>query len=145
AVPLCQCYNGTIRDSVFVARPGSTSGLTGFESTGGVGSETLRNDTLYSEASGAPAIQLTQVVPKGPRLELHAYNTIAVNAAGGPDVSASQQTTIVMNHSDYAKPTGAGEVADAGGRVTSPPPFVNAAGGDFRELAGSPTIGAGLT
>jgi hypothetical protein len=143
--PLCQCYNGTVRDSLFVGRPGSTKGLVGFVSNGGVGSETLRNDTLYSEASGAPAIQLTQLKAKGPHLELHAYNTIAINAAGGPDVNASEQATIVMNHSDYAKPTGAGEVADAGGRVTAPPLFVNATGGDFRELAGSPTIGAGLT
>jgi hypothetical protein len=143
--PLCQCYNGTVRDSLFVGRPGSTKGLVGFVSNGGEGSETLRNDTLYSEASEAPAIQLTQLSAKPHHLELHAYNTIAINAAGGPDVSASSQATIVMNHSDYAKPTGAGEVADAGGRVTGPPLFVNAAGGDFRELAGSPTIGAGLT
>jgi hypothetical protein len=142
---LCQCYNGTVRDSVFVGRPGSTIGLAGFVSNGGVGSETLRNDTLYSEASGAPAIQLTQLKAKSQHLELRAYNTIAINAAGGPDVNASEQATIVMYHSDYAKPTGAGQVADAGGRVTSPPLFANAVGGDFRELVGSPTIGAGLT
>src|SRR5262249_6757096 len=61
------------------------------------------------------------------------------------DVSASKLATITMIHSDYASPAGLGIVTDGGGRVTSPPLFANPAGGDFRELGGSPTIDAGLT
>jgi hypothetical protein len=141
---LCQCYDGTIRDSVFVAGPGSTSGAVGVSSNAGTSKETLRNDTIYSESPGGPAIQLSQAAASG-ALELTAYNTIAVNGAGGKDVSASKLATITMIHSDYASPVGPGIVTDGGGRLTSPPLFAHPAGGDFRELGGSPTIDAGLT
>ena len=142
---LCQCYDGLIRDSVFIARPGSTTGAVGALSNEGTFHETLRNDTIYSESEEAPAIQLVQQGPKGP-LALNAYNTIAINTKGGHDVSASKLATITMDHSDYASPVaaGSGSVTDSGGHVSTPPSFVNAAGGDFRELAGSPTVDAGL-
>jgi hypothetical protein len=147
---LCQCYNGTLRDSVIVALPGSTSGAVGVWSNGGSTNETLYNDTIYSEAKAAPAIQLVQEKNIGTELELrlilNAYNTIAVNSAGGHDVSASLHGIIYMTHSDYASPTGAGDVSNTseGGNVKVPPLFANAAAGDFRELVGSPTIDAGL-
>jgi hypothetical protein len=147
---LCQCYNGTLRDSVIVALPGSTSGAVGVWSNGGSTNETLYNDTIYSEAKAAPAIQLVQEKNIGTELELrlilNAYNTIAVNSAGGHDVSASLHGIIYLTHSDYASPTGAGAVSSTseGGNVKAPPLFANAAAGDFRELVGSPTIDAGL-
>ena len=144
---LCQCYNGTLRDSVIVALPGSNRGAVGVRSNGGSATETLYNDTIYSEAALAPAIQLYQQGSSGElALFLNAYNTIAVNSAGGHDVSASLHGIIYMTHSDYASPTGAGDVSNTseGGNVKVPPLFANAAAGDFRELVGSPTIDAGL-
>jgi hypothetical protein len=140
---LCQCYNGTLRDSVIVALPGSTHGAVGIWSNGGSATETLYNDTIYSEAALAPAIQLFQEGASG-ELFLNAYNTIAVNLAGGHDVSASLHGIIYMTHSDYASPTGAVSSTSEGGNVKAPPLFANAAAGDFRELVGSPTIDAGL-
>src|SRR5262249_50955484 len=53
---LCQCYDGLIRDSVFVATGGSNGGVVGVNSNGGTAHETLRNDTIYSEAKETPAI-----------------------------------------------------------------------------------------
>jgi hypothetical protein len=142
---LCQCYDGLIRDSIFIARPGSGTGVVGVLSNEGTTHETLRNDTIYSESKEAPAIQLVQQGPKGP-LTLNAYNTIAINTEGGHDVSASKLATITMDHSDYASPVaaGTGSVTDTGGHVATPPSFVDAASGDFRELVGSPTVDAGL-
>jgi Bacterial Ig domain len=145
---LCQCHNGTLRDSVIVALPGSTHGAVGIWSNGGSATETLYNDTIYSEAALAPAIQLFQESNIGTELELrlilNAYNTIAVNSAGGHDVSASLHGIIYLTHSDYASPTGAVSSTSEGGNVKAPPLFANAAAGDFRELVGSPTIDAGL-
>jgi hypothetical protein len=142
---LCQCYGGTLRNSVIVALPGSTAGAVGLHSNGGTSNEVLRNDTIYSESAQAPAIELEQQDIHGPELILNAYNTIAVNSAGGHDISSTKFSTIVMTHSDYSSTTGAGTVTDGGGQVTAPPLFANAAAGDFQELAGSPTIDAGLT
>jgi hypothetical protein len=141
---LCECANSTLRDSVIVALPGSTHGAVGIWSNGGSATETLYNDTIYSEAALAPAIQLFQEGASG-KLFLNAYNTIAVNSAGGHDVSASPLGIIYITHSDYASPTGAAVSSTSeGGNVKAPPLFVNAAAGDFRELVGSPTIDAGL-
>jgi hypothetical protein len=143
-VPLCQCFEGALRDSVIVALPESSTGAVGIISNGGTNGETLRNDTIYSESEEDPAIQLSQQSKTEGQLTLNAYNTIAINVAGGHDVNASQRSTITMHNSDYANPTGAGTVTDAGGHLSSPPLFANAAGGDFHELAGSSTIDAGL-
>jgi hypothetical protein len=140
---LCQCYDGTVRDSVIVALPGGKGGAIGLHSNGGTSNETLWGDTIYSESATAAAIELDQVASSG-ALELGVYDTIAVNSAGGHDVKASAHGTIKLKDSDYASPTGVGSITDEGGHVTAPPLFANAAGGDFHELAGSPTIDAGL-
>jgi hypothetical protein len=127
---------------VLVALAGSSGGAMG-HCNGGASHETLRGDTIYSQSAAAPAIELDQQGASG-ELELSASGTIAVNAAGGHDISATAHGKIAMTHSDYASPTGAGVIADGGGHVTAPPLFVDAATGDFRELAGAPTIDAGL-
>ena len=143
---LCQCYNGLIRDSVFIARAGSTGGAVGLNSNGGTAKETLRNDTIYSESEAAPAVWLDEQKPSG-SLAWTLINTIAVNAAGGQDLRASAQSTITVNHSAYRKglAEAEGTIANAGGNVSSAPLFASAAEGDFRELTSSPTLDAGLT
>jgi hypothetical protein len=65
--------------------------------------------------------------------------------------SAFPVTEVKFTHSNYA--TVSGEMAPlatitaagTNGNQTAPPAFVDATGGDFREVAGSPTIDAGLT
>jgi hypothetical protein len=143
---LCDCFEGTIRDSVVIAVKGSTSGAVGILSNGGSATETLRNDTIVSE-SGEPtspgAIELDQQSKVAGLLTINAFNTIAINTTGAADVIASQRSRITMTHSDYAHPSGEGEVIDGGGRVTAAPLFVNAPLGDFAELPASPTVDAG--
>ncbi len=142
--PLCQCYGGKLIDSVAVVLPGSTGPAVGIYSNGGTTSETLRNDTLYSESASAGALELLQEASTG-SLSLEAINTIAVNAAGGAGVRASARTGITLGSSDFAKPAGAGSISNIGGNVSAPPLFANAAASDFRELPGSPTIDAGVS
>jgi hypothetical protein len=141
---LCQCYEGAIDDSVFVALPGSSSGAIGLTSNGGTSREALRNDTIYSQAEEAPAIELDEQKSTGSLL-YEAFNTIAVNAAGGKDLEVSSFATLKLSHSDYATTSGPGTVSDLGGHVTVAPKLVNPAKLEFAELAGSPTIDAGLT
>jgi hypothetical protein len=140
-------FNGTLKDSVIVARKGSTSGAVGMVANGGPDTETLRNDTIVaeSEEEHATAIEVDQqeASPKT-KLTINAYNTIAINTAGKPDVFATAGGVVAMNHSDYAKPEGEGEVVEGAGRVKAPPLFVEAAKGNFAEATGSPTIDAGL-
>ena len=53
---------------------------------------------------------------------------------------------IVASHSNFVtvKQEGEATVTDAGGNQTAAPAFVNAAAGDYREAAASPTIDAGV-
>jgi len=140
---LCNCYNGTVADSVLVAKAGSASGATmGVNSNGGTDAETLRNDTIISESAAAPAIWLVQDQPAGPQLSITATNVIARNLGGGTDVSTSPNATVTFDHSDYV--TTSGTVVDGGGNVTGAPAFADASRDDFHELVGSPTIDRGI-
>lgn len=158
---LCQCYNGTVRDSVIIAKAGSHGGAAGVVSNGGKAKEALRNDTLVSESKEASAIVAVQqdsvVEEKGIKnegnVQITALNTIALNTAGGPSVEAAnsgpkEQTVakVAVENSYYAtvKKVELGIFEDLGGHITATPLFVNLAAGDFREATGSPTIDAGL-
>jgi hypothetical protein len=75
-------------------------------------------------------------------------NSIA--AGPGPDITATStllgpgNVVVASSNFDKAVATGTATIFDAGGNQTTPPLFVNAAGGDYREAAGSPTIDAGV-
>jgi hypothetical protein len=140
---LCQCYDGLIRDSVFIATGGTNGGIVGVNSNGGTANETLRNDTIYSESKEVPAIWLLEEKPSG-KLTMSVINTIAVNTAGGYDVRASESSTITLHHSDYASPLAEGTISDIGGQVTAAPLFLNLLEGNFREQPASPTIDNGV-
>jgi hypothetical protein len=76
-------------------------------------------------------------------------NVIAAGAES--DLEARQSLDgpgkIVASNSNFdtVKEQGTGMVVDAGGNQTPAPLFVDAANGDYREAAGSPTIDAGST
>jgi hypothetical protein len=145
---VCQCYDGTMRNSVIV-NTGPTGGAWGINSNGGTGTETLRNDTFIASQAGAYAmfVQQDQVVPSGP-YNIDAKNVIALNTApGSHDVYAyGTQVTITMAYSDYSHPLQAntGVVANGGHNVASAPVFVDQAGGDFQQRLSSPTVDAGI-
>lgn len=144
---LCQCYDGTIRNSVIIDSA-ATGSAWGINSNGGTSTETLRNDTFIATQSGASAMWIAQggASPIGPTTA-DAKNVIAINTAGGNDVRASgKQVTITMAYSDYANPLAqlTGVIADGGHNVGAAPSFVDVATGDVRERAVSPTVNAGF-
>jgi hypothetical protein len=146
----CQCYGGTIRDSVFVST-GQTAAL-GVTSNGGTSALTLRNVTAITTNSMGTAITVSH--QNLGTVTYDAYNVIARNLAGGTDVGAfgSNPTitaTITFHHSNYAMPTQGmgGLVQDAPGdsHQGAAPLFTNPLADDFSEAVGSPTIDAGLS
>jgi hypothetical protein len=148
---LCQCYDGTIRNSVIVATGGL--GAAGINSNGGNATETLINDTIISTAAGTPAIHLLQIGSTvSATIAYSATNVIARNLAVGysvqvDQVKAAQSTVLTLHHSDLgtiAPPTNGASVVATDADLTTAPLFANAGAADFHELAGSPTINAGV-
>ena len=142
----CQCSTGTIRDSVFIS-DGPTAAL-GVTSNGGTSALTVRNVTAVSTNPLGTAISISHLSPGA--ISYDAYNVIVRNLAGGTDVAAfGPNATITFHHSNYGTSDqgGGGLVQDAPGdpHQSGAPLFTNAAGDDFSELAGSPTIDAGLS
>jgi hypothetical protein len=85
--------------------------------------------------SGTETADLKNVIASGEEFDLKAQQGFE-----GPG-------RIVVSNSNFdtVKQEGASTITDAGGNQTAPPLFLNAANGDYREAAGSPTIDAGST
>jgi hypothetical protein len=83
----------------------------------------------------------------GVNLTVDAKNVIADSS--GLEVRSTQaagaSATITLQNSNYSTTEGSGTITDLGGHESAAPQFVDAAGGDFRQLAASPTIDAGVT
>jgi hypothetical protein len=140
----------TIRDSL-VEAAGSEAGGINVAGLAGNGTVLLRNVTV--EASGQGSIGVASSFP-GNLFESGSITADLANviANGGQyDLRASEGPEgpgkIVVSHSNFdsAKGEGAATITNAGGNQTAPPLFSDAASGDFREAAGSPTIDAGTT
>ncbi len=159
---LCQCYDGTITNSVMVDT-GASGAAAGLNSNGGSGTEAYYNDTFYATQAGGAAIELLEQNASTmlPAVETYSgTNVIAFNAAGGHDVAihsdqlamnAVSTATLTLTHSAYQNPLvdpiggGTATVIDGGGNTSASPVFVNPGAGDFHELASSPTVGTGTT
>jgi len=144
---LYQAAGCVVRDSVVLA---SGEGATALYSVGISGTTNVtRNVTAIAhgpdsvgisslnsdpDKGGIHSLDLKNSVAQGERVDL-----LARNGFVGSD-------EIVVSHSNFdrAEGEGAGEVIDAGGNQTAQPLFVDAAKGDYREAAGSPTIDAGV-
>lgn len=106
---------------------------------------TLRNDTIYGADSGLVGYS------EGPQFQITATNTIFYGVDEA-DIETGEQTggtvTVTLDHSNFdsALSTNGGTVTAPGSPTnqTAAPQFVGAATGDFRELASSPTVDAGL-
>jgi hypothetical protein len=139
----CALFTGiTLSDSLCT---GSTAGIYTNESSSGTQTLTLRNVTAEGGASG-----------NGISITVGSY-TVTVTASnviargGSHDVVAAQFSgalTINLDHSNYAViSAGAGTTITAAGTATNQtaaPLFADAAGGDFHQVPGSPTIDAGV-
>jgi hypothetical protein len=143
--------NSTIRNSVFVASHNSGRAVLS-EAVGAGNSTVLRNVTAIATASDGVAVEA--YASAGGNVSLGANNVIARGGPLGASFSArtdnsAAQATIGLGHSNYGggaldAPGPNTLILDGGGNRAEEPVFVDAAGGDYRQAAGSPTIGAGL-
>jgi hypothetical protein len=124
---------GEIASGIWVVPPGASSPSTG----------NVFNVTAIGGHSG---IQLV-ADNAGQVMTINATNVIA--RGGVSDVSTEPSgggvTQLNLDHSNFATMSGATITAPgANGNQTAGPLFVDAAGGNFREAPGSPTIDAGV-
>jgi hypothetical protein len=144
----CGTY-GPVSDSVCIGTGDATPGLGYVE--GGDLDTSATNVTAIATGAHASAL-LAQETATGSTLSLTATNSIFKGTKYDADIAADAEgtTTVTMVHSDVATraPVGFGggttQLIDGGGNTEQPPSFVNPAGFDFREKAGSPTVNAGL-
>jgi hypothetical protein len=134
-----------MKDSVCLA---TGTGGAGVNNGGGVVNVTLRNVTAVGTGTNGRGIRMDS----NSSVTLVGTNVIAFGTLSDVFSGTSSGTTAVtLDHSNYdTAPTAAGTgtatatAPGTNGNQTAPPLFANLAGGDFHELAGSPTIDAGL-
>jgi hypothetical protein len=135
---------GPIDDSVCWTDGGAGDALFVDSSSTGPATLTLRNDTIESTVD----FGLYVAPGSSSAMTLNAINVIAHGSGGAPDVLAkpagsNNTVTINLGYSNYVTHIiggigpGAINGSPPGSNQTTPPAFVNAAAGDFRELAGS--------
>jgi hypothetical protein len=112
---------------------------------GGITHVTLHNVTAVGSGTGARGIRMDS----NSLVTLNGTNVIVLGTLSDVFSNTTGGTTeVTLDHSNFdTAPATGGATATApgtNGNQTTPPLFVNSAGGDFRELAGSPTIDAGL-
>ena len=105
------------------------------------GSGVVRNSTLIGTGPESSGLALYVALPTA-TVTLQAVNVIA-DAATDVNVSATPGGTgsVFLDHSNFN--TSKGSVTGTANQ-TAPPVFADAAGGDFHQRFGSPTVDAGL-
>jgi hypothetical protein len=151
----CSLDGGVLRDSV--CKGAADTGAVGLNALGGtpglLNHSLLRNVTAIDTGTGAG---IFLGAGSGFNMAYDAVNVIArgttYDVKATADGSTGVGAVITLDHSDYATvlpavPTGGASVTPPGtnGNQTAAPLFADASSGDFHELAGSPTIDAGIT
>jgi hypothetical protein len=133
-----------VRDSLLRASSPTDAEALFYQATA-PSSVTLRNVTAVASAPHSIALHIRTIDPT-PSASIDAVNVIA---DAGIDLSASADpastSAINLFNSNFNSGDAAGGTIGGSGNQILPPQFVNAAAGDFRQGAGSPTIDAGLT
>jgi hypothetical protein len=153
AVGAASVESSTVRNSIFVASGPNGRAITAIAN--GAGNNTvLRNVTAIATAGDGVAVEARAQSGPASNATIGAVNVIARGGPSGASFSArtdssGAQASVAVGHSNY----GGGSLAKIGTNTTilsggynqaSTPVFVNAADGNYRQAAGSPTIGAGL-
>ena len=136
-----------IRDSLCANTGASGFALLVNATFDGPNSATIRNVTAVSTGSTSTGFYLNSTGGRSSSATI--VNTIMRGVQS--DISVDQSATaatVSTSHSNFrggafTHTTGAPTITDDGTSQTGEPLFVNAAGSDFREAAGSPTIDAG--
>ncbi len=143
----CELTGGTLRDTVCVATATEAAAVR-VEQAGLTTLAALRNVTAI--ARGTAGYGIRAVPTSTGDVQVTVLNTIAHGAAGDLFADARDGTaTIELRASNYATavrsdPVTAAIVDDGGHQLTAPL-FADADAFDYHELAGSPTIRAGVT
>lgn len=140
ALALRPGVNWTMTDSLLVAKGDFAVGL--FVQGVAAGTATMRNDTVIAEGKESIGVAITGVAPAVDKA-IVATDVIAIGelAAEARD-NKGAISSIAFDHSNLqGKLVGA---VTATASQTVAPAFVNAAAGDYREAASSPTIDAGV-
>jgi hypothetical protein len=158
ATAACELNVGTtLRDSVCWAREGGeeteANGVEVVVSGEGITAPThLRNVTAIAADSGGNGLHVQAGF--GARFTVDGIGVIA-RASTAADVSSglvgasNPESHVALSHSNYATvaqelPYGSVTMPGTEGNQTAAPVFADLAGGDFHELAASPTIDGGL-
>jgi hypothetical protein len=131
----------TIRDSVAVAQgPGSIALY--YAGPPEAPPQVVRNLTAIASGPGSKGVDAGCFLCFTGNAGIDLRNTIASGEAA--DIEADSNAPIAVANSNFDKPAGpAGTVVVGGGNQSAAPLFVDAAGGDFHQAPGSPTIDAG--
>jgi hypothetical protein len=149
--PLCTAHvsNSIVRDSIFVAHGANGRAICTLALLGATSTSSVRNVTAIATGSNGVAIHADASGTSTATLNL--VNVIARGGQGGVDLKATTfnggAATISAAHSNYGTESvaGNGDISNGGGnQLFKAPLFVNAAAGDYRQAAGSPTIDAGV-
>jgi hypothetical protein len=144
----CEVAESTVvRDSVCWATGSQGAGVV---NGGGIVQAKLRNVTAVGSGTGGRGIRFDSSTSSA---AVEGINVIAHGTAS--DVLAKTNNTVgptasvTLTASDFASAPVSGTGSSAtppgtNGNITAPPLFADASAGDFHELAGSPTIDAGL-
>lgn len=129
----------TLTDSLLTS-DGETAAL--FVQGVASGSPQLRNDTLIATGPGSVGLSLFVTNPAA-TVTIDATNVIAEGTKFDAEAGATAGGTaaIAFDHSNLDASKG---TVTATASQTAPPLFVNAAGGDYREAASSPTVNGGI-
>src|SRR5262245_52335272 len=136
-----------VRDSLVVARSGDGSAICA-DALQSSNSSIVRNVTAVS--GQGPAIEAT-AIDSTANVTVGVINTIAKSAPTGISLyvggALGAHAKMTVSHSYYANYNRSGDLGtvfvDAGGNKGTPPLFVNAPAGDYRQKAGSVAIDAG--
>jgi hypothetical protein len=148
--PLCTTHvsNSIVRDSIFVARGANGRAICSIALLGAKSTSTLRNVTAMATGSSAVAIHAEALGTS--TADVNLVNVIARGGPGGADLKTNTYNggaaTIAATHTNYGtESVNGGNISNGGGnQLFKTPLYVNAAAGDYRQAAGSPTIDAGI-
>jgi hypothetical protein len=144
-----QVSNSIVRDSIFVARGANGRALCSLAILGLKSTSSVRNVTAMATGSNGVAIH-ADTAGGTSAANINLVNVIARGGPGGADLKTSTYSggtaTISATHTNYGTElVNGGNIANGGGnQLFKTPLFVNAAAGDYRQAAGSPTIDAGV-
>jgi hypothetical protein len=132
-----------VRDSLTVVSGMNSVALSANGSFGTTYTPLTRNVTAIAVGPGSRGLVASCAACITGTTVLDVKNTIAEGAAADLETGSGGKAVVSNSNFDTSKSSAPGSITDAGGNQLSPPLFVNAAAGDYREAAGSPTIDAG--